>query len=1773
MMLFRDQVIGRESLSGASSSYSSAAPVPARALPSARLPVSPLPLWCYSGISSNKELSALEAAIKSKFGGNYESKKIQRNVLKHQFKNFTTTPNESLDKAYDRFQKLISQLEVHAAPISREDINQKFLRSLPPSWSQIALIMRNKPDIDQTDINDLYNNLRVYKDEMKRSLSSTSNSQNLAFLSFENTSSTNEVSTASVNFRDNTAGGTNSSSQVLSTLGVDEVVCSFFAQQTTSPLLDNEDLQQIDQDDLEELDIRWQVAMLSVKKRHFAKECNLGWNQGKRSYDDNGRRNATSNKPSSQALVAQDGLGGYDWSNDFDKPVNYALMAISSSSSSSSSDNEIENQEESSKGLNKLLNSQMSAKDKYGLGYGTQLDEMSNKSETDSEISLSVFEVRLSDKEITPANDKFSKAVGYHAVPLLITGNFLTPRADISFACLDEYAIRKKIIETNGKRAVHTVSTARPISTARPVSTARSYYTKPAFRPKNLKQDVKTSGVKNMTTPGIRTVVNIGKGKMDNALKKSRWVWRPKGNYMDHESKEKGSFILKKFEYGNLKICLEDHAVVDSGFSSHMTSNKAYLSDYEDYNEGFVAFGSDPKGDELKFNLFSVSQMCDKKNSVLFTDTECLILSPSFKLLDENQVVLRAPRQNGVYSLDLKNIVPSGEFKNHAMNESCAKKRIKREFSVARTPQQNGVAERKNRTLIEAARTMLADSLLPSIVVRGSTTPNHITKNCLLYLLGKFDGKSDEGYLLGYFTTSKAFRVYNKRTKRVKENMHIDFLKDQPNMAGSGPDCMFDLDFLTNTINYIPVSVENQVNVDASTQEHYVADFEEENKRAAQATSINKLNTGRPSVGASNSPLVSTANTPYASAASTPTDANTGGSSFVYLGGQIPIDASTLPNVDLPIDPNMPDLEDDSNVFPNDGIFSGAYDDEDVGAEADFNNMDNTIDVSPIPTLRVHKDHPKGQILGDPKSAVQTRGNIQKASSVQQALVSYIYNQNRTDHKDHHNCLLACFLSQEEPKTISQALKDESWVKAMQEDLLQFKLQKVWILVDLPSGKKVILAFASFMGFPVYQMDVKSAFLYGTIEEEVKQQPDGIFISQDKYVADILKKFDFCSIKTATTPIVSNKPLVKDEDGVDVDVHVYRSMIGSLMYLTTSRPDIMFAVCACVRLRATYDAELASAASLVNTARPTLSTTRLVSMANLEFVDQHNMVACLEKTEGNSDFHEIVDFLASSSIHHALTINATVDSKAVVVTEASIRSSLLFNDADGTACLTNEAIFQNLALMGYEGDFNKLTFQKALFSPQWKFLIHTILHCLSSKSTSWNEFSTNIASAVICLATNQKFNFSKLIFDGMLRNLDNTKKKFLMYLRFLMVFLNNQIELGKPFNDVYLTPARNLKVFSNMSRKGVKFSGKVTPLFDSMLVPHQAPEGEGSEQPTEPQPTPSPTQPSTGDQPPETSSSHATTQDSRDTLEGTNGNEGDQELLVYVLTCPTGAWLKSVHKLSMKKRFGKNESVSKQGRKKSKPKSTLDDSIVFKDQDADHESSRPERSILTLKPLPTIDPKDKGKSVLEEPEPAKKMTRSNFDVAQIARDAEIAKQLQVDLQAGLERERQREEEASKAAIAEMYDEVQAGIDADALFAAKLQQEEREEYTIEERAKFLAETIAAQRKFRAAQRSAEIRSMYERQKKSVQDFVPIGSAKEEELIKKMNEKATDEDTSNKEKVLEEPDSTKVEVKQEGHEDSTRKRPGRRLKMKATKKSKRQKTDSDLEEEEQLKDFSL
>ncbi|GJW70984.1 hypothetical protein Tco_0127901 [Tanacetum coccineum] len=271
-------------------------------------------------------------------------------------------------------------------------------------------------------------------------------------------------------------------------------------------------------------------------------------------------------------------------------------------------------------------------------------------------------------------------------------------------------------------------------------------------------------------------------------------------------------------------------------------------------------------------------------------------------------------------------------------------------------------------------------------------------------------------------------------------------------------------------------------------------------------------------------------------------------------------------------------------------------------------------------------------------------------------------------------------------------------------------------------------------------------------------------------------------------------------------------------------------------------------------------------MAVLESCPKHNMVAYLEKTDGNIEFHEIISFLTRSSIHYALTVSpvvsttfvkqfwmsakskiinnvryitAKVAGKPVSISEASIRSDLLFDDADGIDSLPNQAIFDAIQLMGYEGDLTVLTFNKALFSPQWRFLFHTMNHCISSKSTSWDQIPTNIATTIICLTTNQKYNFSKLIFDGMMRHLDG-KKKFVMYPRFILVFLNTQLKNVSVSLYHFPINALTSKVFSFMVKKGKHFLGNVTPLFNSMLVQPTEDEGDTLERQSEPQPIPSP---------------------------------------------------------------------------------------------------------------------------------------------------------------------------------------------------------------------------------------------------------------------------------------------------------------------------------------------
>ncbi|GJS31538.1 putative ribonuclease H-like domain-containing protein [Tanacetum coccineum] len=1508
---------------------------------------------------------------------------------------------------------------------------------------------------------------------------------------------------------------------------------SLLANQSSCPQLDHEDLEQIDEYDLEEMDLKWQVAMISMRMKkfykktgrklqfdakepvgfdktkvecynchktgHFARECRIKGTQDTRRRDawNSGNKDGsrTGQKEDSKALVTIDGEG-VDWTNH-SEDEDYALMACNGSDSDTEVSScstkckesyanlkklydaqreqlsdasieikaysqglkkveaqlvahqqgqlwyeqkikfmkidlddktdvltyhkkllaeaqkekddlkaKVEKWHHSSKNLGKLLNSQMSAYDKFGLGYGDH--RYNGILSYENEVLQSVFKGKESDFENPPLNDRLVKTGEMHAVPPPMTGNYMPSGPDIEIDYSQFTYGPKQSLTSKSESQSSEVDTYESNISTKPTELVSEPYESDVkmvlnhlirdcdFHEKRMarkaelnngwnnvqrvnKQNqfvpsavltrtgiipvntARTSGTKNFSTArqsvNRQTVLTSTAMKVNTVKPIVNRVRPANVFYKTHSSSSrpfKKTTVLRT-DFSNQKLntakdyphrALKNKGIVDSGCSRHMTGNKAYLAEFQDFNGGPVAFGGSKgyitgKGKiktgkldfedvcfvkELQhFNLFSVSQMCDKKNKVLFTDSECLVLSSEFKLPDENQVLLKIPRQNNMYSFNLENIVPSGglacliakattdesnkwhrrlghvnfknlnklvkgnlvrglpsklfqndhtcvacqkgkqhkasckaktvssishslqllhmdlfgptsvrslnhktyclvitddfsrfswvfflrtkdetsailkdfirqienqlnqkvktircdngtEFKNRDVIEFCGSKGIKREYSNARTPQQNGVAERKNMTLIEAARTMLADSFLPN-----TFWAEVVSTAC--------------------YVLNRAFRVYNLETKRVEENLHITFLENKPNVAGKGPTWLFDLDYLTDSMNYHPLSSENQANIyegqkeanqNAGTEEIIDArDSEKEDEYAQDcfvlpiwpsysSTITPDLKTNEKRDGSREEEQVfmdelerlqrqekeaneeaealrkkfehlvikegaaRTSSTNIFSTVSTPAKA-----SSTNLVNTVSIPVSTAsPYEGLSLsDPTNPE-EDDSEIPPlediyqnsTDGIFTtSSYDDE--GAVADFTNLETVVNVSPIPQQSwIPPLNPtKHLFLGD-QIAVQTRSKVNTSSGAH-AFVSYVQKQKRTNHKDFHHCLFACFLSQHEPKKISEALEDESWVDAMQEELLQFEIQKVWVLVDLPYGKKAIgtkwvyrnkkdergvvvrnkarlvaqghrqeegidydevfapvarleairifLAFALYMGFIVYQMDVKSAFLYGKIDEEVyvsqppgfldpkypqkvykvvkalyglhqaprawyatlstfllkngyrrgtidktlflkkdkhdiilvqvyvddiifgstkkswcdefealmksrfqmssmgeltfflglqvKQKPDGIFISQDKYVAEILKKFDFANVKTASTPIETQKPLVKDEEASDVDVHLYRSMIGSLMYLTASRPDIMFAVCACSRFQVTLKSSHLSA--------------------------------------------------------------------------------------------------------------------------------------------------------------------------------------------------------------------------------------------------------------------------------------------------------------------------------------------------------------------------------------------------------------------------------------------------------------------------------------------------------------------------------------------------------------------------------------------------------------------
>nr|GEX09875.1 putative ribonuclease H-like domain-containing protein [Tanacetum cinerariifolium] len=945
--------------------------------------------------NSHKDAKMLMEAIEKRFGGNTETKKVQKTILKQQFENFSGS--------------------------SSEDVNLKFLRSLPSDWKTHTLIWQNKTDLEDKSLDDLFNSLKIYELEVKHSSSLGTESHNLAFVSSTPTDSTNDSVSTAVN------------------------------------------VSAIDVDDLEEMDLKWQMAMLTMRARrflqktgrnlgangptsmgfdmakvecynchrkgYFSRECRSPKDSRRTAVAEPQRSNVSVETSTSNALVSQcDGTGTYDWSYQAEKePTNFALMAFTSSSSNSSFDNETELESIEARLLVykqndivleeniKLLNIEVQLRD-TALSTLRQKLDTTEKERDDLNMKLEKFQTsskRLTDLLASQTSEKAG------------LGNI--------------HATQTRLGDENEHLAFNVW-----LSLTKPEQDLSS-------RPSALiiEDWVSDSEEENMPQVPIPVAPSIPL-RLNPHSKGSRKT-------------KKACFVCKSM----------DNLIKDCDFHAKKLAQRTYAS--RDIHKQYAP------ANHSKFLLHKVSATATPKSQP--------VLSTAARTVSAVKPKFSKTRP---------------KLTSHAASKS--KSPIRRHLS--RHPSSN-TSNSPPRVIDAKASAVTAAKASASLI--EDMLPLEVTPRVV---------RSQE-----------------------KETLHVNFIENKPNVTGSGPAWLFDIDSLSPTMNYHSVITENQSNPNAGFQ-----DTKKAGKGATQTYVLFPMDL----------------NAKFKECNNNSSNGVNAASSSVSTAGQNSIKSTNDFSAAGPSNAAMPNLEDLS------------HDADDVGTEADINNLESIISVSPIPTTKIHKDHPTSQIISDLSLTTQTRSMARAVRD--QGGISQMFNE------DFHTCMFACFLSQEEPK------------------------RKVWILVDLPYEKRAIgtkwvyrnkkdergivirnkarlvaqghtreegidyeevfapvarikairlfLAYASFMGFLVYQIEVKSAFLYGTIEEEVyvcqlpgfedpenpdkvKQKKDGIFISQDKYIAEILKKFRLSEGKSASTPIDAEKPLLKDSDGEDVDVHTY----------------------------------------------------------------------------------------------------------------------------------------------------------------------------------------------------------------------------------------------------------------------------------------------------------------------------------------------------------------------------------------------------------------------------------------------------------------------------------------------------------------------------------------------------------------------------------------------------------------------------------------------------------
>nr|GEW94772.1 ribonuclease H-like domain-containing protein [Tanacetum cinerariifolium] len=1290
-----------------------------------------------------------------------------------------------LYKGYDRMQKILSQLNQLKAKSEDKDINLKFLRALPSSWSQVALTLKTKGRLELLSFDDLYYKLKTLKVNVKGyttfSLSQSRRSHS-AFISA--TSASKKMSYGD----------------------------------SPKQQLTYEDFEQIEKLDLEEMDLKWKMAMLSVRVHNFEQKArrkiDFDKKESARAKGGNDKQRYSSFKikeigkkeEESKVLITVDTL--VDWtyhngesdgviaSNEFGmiagcdtkdaikegaaKIYNlitgadtkeastvgaareFALMGVTSEVHNcpfgcDNKYNELHKQynelneqngeyfiqvqayKNSLKTLEKqkkvFQRNQLTLKDKIRVlsielenisnllkhskrinadvktakkDLQTKLDNHLVQTKKENELgwddsAFSVFTTNSEYVEGIPLFHRFAKADSMKAVPPPLSGDYtsLSYHSDLdesqmsygtkSLTSSDSKSMSNDFVscDDSDKSSEKQMTNMTVGIGVGHVHRRNKVNHQNQFVPQAV---LLRTGKVNI--PHARPqLVPTGKPKVFAPVP-TGWLNMPFPVPTDRGySQSENPFLTA-----------EDEGIFDSGCSRSMTGNKEILDDFQEFQCRKVTFGGGEgmitgKGTirtptldfenvyyvkELQqFNLFSISQICDKKNQVLFTDSKCLVLSKDFKLPNESIVVLRVPRKHNLYTINLNNLCPRGnlaclvahalvdesvkwhrrmghvnyknmnrlakgnlvrglppklfkhdhtcvacckgkqrktsykaiddvfflehkdetypilkdfinivenqlnkkvkaircdngtEFKNALKIELCGSKGIKREYSNARTLQQNRVAERKNRTLIEADKTMLADSKLPTmfwteavrtacyVLNRVSVTRPHNKTPCALLTgnipsvshfkpfgchvtilntsdhLGKFDGKADEGYIVGYSTSNKAYRVYNVPNKRVEETMNLRFLEEKPNVQGLGHEWYFDLDYLTDTLGYKHVQANQYAGtqgahstikpkdtsgdeVDDSPLHSANEIFQKELARlkgqAQRATSNAESLVLRFANDAEELQSQASAKTVPPGCIPIPT-----GNILVPSGslpvptGSIPVPTGSIPvptgntvvsTDNVPVHTNssidsffddepttrFPSPSDLGNHDPSPGIFSSSSYDDEFGAA--LNNVASTVEVSPVSTTRINTIHPQSLIIGDPTLAVQTMNKVKQTTTGDSAFISSMYDQQRDNHTDLQHCKYAIgtkWILKKKRDDRGIVVRNKARLVAQghrQEEGIDY--DEVFAPVARIEAIRLFLAFASYMGFMVYQMDVKSAFIYGRINEEVcVTQPKG----------------------------------------------------------------------------------------------------------------------------------------------------------------------------------------------------------------------------------------------------------------------------------------------------------------------------------------------------------------------------------------------------------------------------------------------------------------------------------------------------------------------------------------------------------------------------------------------------------------------------------------------------------------------------------------------------------